>query len=190
MLKVLHVIKYIFLFGIVCLVVTAFAIVVDGLHDNIHKSDAIVILGNKVELTGQPSARLASRLDKGFDLYKEGIAPLIIVTGGIGEEGFDEAKVMKEYLVQKGIPKDLIVEDAQGINTFASAKNVKSLLEQKGLQSVVVVSSYYHISRTVLAFEKMGIESVYSAHSHFAEFRDLYSIPREVIGFYDYLLRK
>lgn len=174
--------------GIFC--ITAIIIVCDGLRDNVQKSDAIVILGNKVELTGQPSPRLISRLEKGFQVYQAKTAPLVIVTGGIGGEGFDEAKVMKQYLVEKGVPQDSILVDSQGIDTFSSAKNIKNILDKNNLHSVLVVSSYYHISRTVLAFEKNGIAKVHSAHANFFELRDLYSLPREVVGFYYYFFRQ
>ncbi len=187
MLKIFQVIKYIFVTGISVCVITAIIIIYDGFQDNIQQSDAIVILGNKVELTGEPSQRLVSRLEKGFQIYTNKIAPFVIVTGGIGREGFDEAEVMKQYLIKKGIPEDFILVDSQGINTFESAKNIQKIVKDKNFKSVLIVSNYYHISRTVLAFEKNNISEVYSAHANFFEWRDLYSIPREVVGFYSYL---
>lgn len=187
--KILQIIKYLFFFGLSIFVMTALALIFDGLSNNVQKSDAIVILGNKVELNGVPSARLASRLDKGVELYNNQIAPTIIVTGGTGVEGFDEAKTMKQYLVDKGIPAESILVDSQGINTFESAKNIQKIVQEKNLTSVLVVSNYYHISRTVFIFEKNTVPKVYSAHANFFELRDLYSIPREVIGFYYYMFR-
>lgn len=189
MLKIFKIIKYILLTGIILCFITALAIVLDGLRDTIHQSDAIVILGNKVELTGQPSPRLVSRLEKGFELYQKKMAPLIIVSGGIGIEGFDEAKVMKQYLVSKGLSEDVVLVDSQGVDTFSSAKNIQKIVKEKNLQSVIVVSNYYHISCTVLAFKESKIPEVYSAHANFFEWRDLFSIPREVVGFYFYMLR-
>jgi vancomycin permeability regulator SanA len=83
-------------------------IVTDGLNDELADVDIAVVLGNKVELDGQPSNRLKARLDKSVELYGTGYFKNIIVSGGIGKEGFDEAKVMKEYLVNKGIPPNII----------------------------------------------------------------------------------
>ncbi len=81
MLKIFQVIKYIFVTGISVCVITAIIIIYDGFQDNIQQSDAIVILGNKIELTGNPSPRVVSRLNKGFQLYNNKVAPLVIVTG-------------------------------------------------------------------------------------------------------------
>ncbi len=190
MLKLFKIIKYILFTGILVCVITATVIIWDGLHDNIHQNDAIVILGNKVELTGKPSPRLLSRLEKGFELYQNKTAPLIIVTGGTGVEGFDEAKVMKQYLVDKGVPEDVVFVDSQGVDTFSSAKNIQKIVKERNIKSVLVVSNYYHISRTVFAFKENNILEVYSAHANFFEWRDMFSIPREVLVFYFYIWKQ
>ncbi len=72
-------------------------ITIDGLRDNIQKADAGIVLGNKVETGGKPSNRLKARLDKTIELYRKGFLKYIIVSGGIGKEGFDEAEVMKKF---------------------------------------------------------------------------------------------
>lgn len=179
----------IIMIGVFFFIGTAILIISDGLIDNVKRSDIIVILGNKVELNGLPSERLQSRLNKGYDLYTAGLAPLILVSGGTGKEGYDEAEVMKNYLIDLGIPKEVIITDSNGIDSFNTALNTKQILTEKNLYSVLVVSNYYHISRTKLAFNKSGVEKVYGAHAKYFEIRDLYSLPREVIGYYYYLFR-
>jgi vancomycin permeability regulator SanA len=182
--------KYIFLTALSVALVAATAIVTDGLTDNVQKADVMVILGNKIELDGTPSKRLQSRLDKGIELYTNGYANTIIVSGGIGWEGFDEAKVMKEYLVANGIASESIVIDSKGIDSYNTAQNTKAFLAEHNLSSVLIVTNYFHISRTRLALKKFGVETIYSAHAHYFELRDLFSIPREVVGYLYYLVRK
>ncbi|MBM7613507.1 YdcF family protein [Alkaliphilus hydrothermalis] len=166
----------------------AIIITIDGLNDDLAKVDVGVVLGNKVELTGEPSKRLQSRLDKGVELYKKGYLRYIIVSGGIGVEGFDEAVVMKEYMVEKGVPEEVIIVDIDGYNTMMTAVNSKKIMDEKELDSVMVISQYYHIARSRLAFKKAGFDKVYSAHGRFFEIRDFYSTAREVVGYYRYLL--
>jgi vancomycin permeability regulator SanA len=169
--------------------VPAVLIVWDGLHDEMGRADVAVVLGNKVELDGTPSARLKARLDCAARLFKGGWFPAIIVSGGTGIEGFDEAAVMKRYLVDSGIPAAAIVEDNQGLTTFATAANTARILGERNGDSVLVVSQYFHISRSVLAMQRCGIAEVYSAHAEHFEPRDLYSIPREVIGYARYFVK-
>lgn len=167
---------------------TAF-IIIDGLNDELEPVDAAVVLGNKVELNGQPSERLQARLDKAAELYEEGYFTLIIVSGGLGKEGFDEATVMKAYLVDRGIPDDRINEDHDGYNSYMTAENASKIMKQSNLDSAMIITQYFHVSRTKLAFRKMDMKEVYAAHADFFEFRDLYSIVREFPAYYKYLLR-
>lgn len=164
-------------------------IVTDGLNDDLANVDTAVVLGNKVELDGQPSNRLQARLDKAAELYEEGYFEYIVVSGGIGEEGFDEAKVMKEYLVNKAIPAEIILEDSNGYNSYMTAENTSAIMKDLNLESVLVISQYFHISRTKLAFTKLGFEEVYSAHAEIFEVRDFYSIIREFPAYYKYLFK-
>jgi vancomycin permeability regulator SanA len=164
-------------------------IVFDGLNDEIEEVDVAVILGNKVELDGSPSDRLKARLDKAVELSKEGYFPYIIVSGGVGEEGFDEAKVMKDYLVHKNIPVERIIEDPQGYNTMLTAENTKNIMAELELSSVMVISQYFHIPRVKLVFKKFGFDQVYSAHAEYFEPRDIYSTIREFPAYYKYLLQ-
>jgi len=164
-------------------------IIIDGLNDEIKPTEVAVVLGNKVELTGQPSKRLQSRLDKAVKLYNRDQFQYVIVSGGIGKEGFDEAKVMKDYLIEQGVDRDVIILDSDGYNTFMTAENTKRIMDDMGLESVMVITQYHHITRTKLAFNKLGFENVYSASADFFEVRDLYSILREFFAFYKYLVK-
>jgi vancomycin permeability regulator SanA len=170
-------------FGIHILVV-----IIDGLHDDLKISDIGIVLGNKVEQNGQPSPRLKSRLDKAVELYRKGYFKYIIVSGGVGKEGYDEAEVMKEYLVKRQIASNKILLDRAGNNTFLTACNSRGITGRLRMDSVLIVTQYYHITRTRLAFSKAGFKKIYSAHAHFFELRDSYSLVREFVAYYKYLL--
>lgn len=167
----------------------ATALVIDGLTDNLGHSDVAVVLGSKVETDGKPSPRLAARLDRAARLYADGLFPRVIVSGGTGREGFDEAEVMKGYLVTQGVPASAILVDRDGVNTEATARNSAALMQANQLQTALVVTQYFHVPRTRLALQRAGVTVNHSAHAHIFEWRDLYSIPREVIGYGAYLMR-
>ncbi len=164
-------------------------IVYDGLTDEIGHADVALVLGNKVNPNGQPSKALRARLDRALDVFQAGLVSSIIVSGGTGKEGFDEAKVMAAYLINHGVPREKIVEDSQGINTEASAKNTALIMKERGDHSVMVVSQYFHISRAKMALRRSGVNEIYSAHAYMFDLRDLYSIPREVAGYISYYVK-
>jgi vancomycin permeability regulator SanA len=167
---------------------TAAAIVIDGLRDEIGPADIAVVLGSKVELDGKPSARLRARLDRALELHRSGLAPRILVSGGIGVEGFDEAAVMREYLLSRGVPAERVHVDPAGSTTLATARNAARFLSAGGWKSAVLVSQYFHLPRARLALRRCGVSTVYTAHAAYFELRDLYSTAREVLAFYAYLL--
>lgn len=175
-------------FGV--LILGTIILVVDGLRDELGKADTALVLGSKVELDGRPSARLRARLDRTLALYREGYFPFVIVSGGVGKEGFDEAAVMKDYLVVQGIPADRIKTDSGGVTTFASARNTRLIAQKKKFGSVLVVSQYFHLPRARLALKRFGMHTVYSAHAHYYEGRDVYSSLREAVGYADYFFRQ
>ncbi|MFA9555729.1 YdcF family protein [Evansella sp. AB-rgal1] len=164
-------------------------IVLDGMSDDFKNTDVAVVLGNKVELDGQPSERLQARLNKASSLYNDGYFEHIIVSGGVGIEGYDEAVIMKEYLIKLGVPEQFIILDSNGYTTFMTAENTKQIQEEMGFTSITVISQYHHITRTKLAFKKVGFEEVYSGYAEFYELRDVYSVVREFFAYYKYLLK-
>lgn len=164
------------------LAAAALFVVVAGMSEDVRPRDAAVILGSKVELTGQPSARLAARLERGAALWTSGAARVIIVSGGVGKEGYDEGLVMRDYLIGRGVPSASILVDSAGVDTEATALNCARLMRQHGLRSVTVVSQYFHVPRTRLALRAHGIANPGSAYARFFELRDLYSIAREVVA--------
>ena len=78
--------------------VLVIAILLDGLTDNATESDVGIVLGSKVMPDGTPSARLRARLDKADELFQLGKFKYVIVSGGTGNEGRSEARVMADYL--------------------------------------------------------------------------------------------
>lgn len=177
---------YIILILFVWFFIHSIIIVIDGMTDERGKSDFGVILGNKVNEDGTLSERLIKRLDKGIDLYNDTIIGYIVVSGGLGKEGFYEGTKMAEYLVEKGIPTEKIIIDDSGTTTAATAANFRKM--DLKVNSVTVISQYHHISRTKLAFAKQGFDDVKGVHADYYEIKDFYSIIREFFGYYKYLI--
>lgn len=170
--------------------VAAALLVADGLRDEIHPADVAIVPGNTVERDGQPSARLRARLDKTLELYRGGLFGHVIVSGGVGGEGFDEAEVMKRYLVSRGVPEGRVIVDGGGATTYLTARNAAEAMRRNGWGSALIVTQYFHVARTRLAVESFGVRPVYSAHAEYFELRDLYSVAREVVGYGSYLARR
>ncbi len=145
-----------------------------------------IILGNQVYPDGTPSPRLAARLDAGLQLYRAGRVKQLLVSGGIGKEQRDEGVVMGAYLERAGVPPEAIMVDSQGVTTHATSINASQLLPPT--TTVVAISQRYHVSRAKLSLRHAGFQNVCGYYPDYHEWRDLYSVPREVPAWLQYWL--
>lgn len=160
----------------------------DGLRDDQQRADVGVILGNKVNEDGTLSERLTQRLACGLALYRSGRVPRLLVSGGLGKEGFYEGTKMRDYLRAHGVPDTAIIVDNDGNTTQQTVRNTARLRAALHLRRVLVVSQFYHISRTKLLFRQVGIAEVSGTSPRYFELRDLYSLLREFGAYYQALL--
>src|SRR5437763_5442444 len=83
--------------------VTGFRIVRAAAEIPVKKADAIIVFG-AAEYAGRPSPVYRARLDHAFDLFKKGMAPVVIKTGGAGQgQDFSEGGVGGDYLARGGV---------------------------------------------------------------------------------------
>jgi uncharacterized SAM-binding protein YcdF (DUF218 family) len=124
-----------------------------------HISDAIVVLG-AAQFNGVPSQVFQARLDTAFDLYQQGYAPLIVVTGGrIYGDQYTEAESGRTYLIDKGVPADAILMENVSHNTAASFAGVEKLLKPRGIKSLLIVSDGFHLYRSKMLARDAGFEA-------------------------------
>ena len=95
---------------------------------------------------------------------------------------------MAGYLAGNGVPAAAIVVDSQGLDTMATARNAAAFMRARGLRTALVATQYFHVPRTGLALERAGVRVAGHSHARYVELRDLYSIPREVLGCIAYFL--
>ncbi|CAM2894755.1 YdcF family protein [Janthinobacterium lividum] len=165
------------------------ALVLAGLNDKLVPADVIVVPGNTILPDGTPSPRLQARLDVALKQFQEHRAPRILVSGATGKEGFDEAASMARYLQSRGVPASAILEDNQGWTTDATARNAAVLMRAHGWKTAMVATQYFHVPRFRLALERAGITVSGNVHAPYFELRDLYSVPRETVGYLVYYVK-
>ncbi|MGE3724715.1 MAG: YdcF family protein [Candidatus Sericytochromatia bacterium] len=162
-----------------------------GLQDSRDRAHVALVMGSQVLPNGLPSNRLKARLERALELYQKKQVAFILVSGGLGKEGHEEAIVMGRYLMRKGVDHDDILVDTEGDDTFQTAANAAKMLESRDLVSVIVVSSYFHILRSQLALSKCGVQPAWGSYARIFEWRDLYwSLPREMLGYVGYFFKE
>lgn len=116
-------------------------------RDESRNADAIVVFG-AAEYVGRPSPVFKARLDHAAELYRKGLAPVVITTGGAGADPkFSEGAVGREYLKSLGIPDDHLIAETQSTDTAESARRVSAIMHTNHMNSCLAVSDGYHIFR-------------------------------------------
>jgi uncharacterized SAM-binding protein YcdF (DUF218 family) len=121
--------------------------------------DAIVVLG-AAQYNGRPSPVLRARLDHALQLYHQGYAPRIVVTGGVGRgDTTSEALVGRNYLLGHDVPPAAVVVQPQGRSTQASMTAVAGWLAAEQLSRVILVSDPFHMFRLRLEARRTDLEA-------------------------------
>ena len=128
-----------------------------SLIDEAQKSDVIVVLG-AAEYNGRPSPILRARLEHAHGLYRRGMAPLLLTSGGAGgDPQFTEGQVGRDYLVSIGVPSEHIIVEREGDSTVHTVVAVSEIMRRMGLRSAIIVSDGYHIYRAKRILEHEGM---------------------------------
>ncbi|MFN8668190.1 MAG: YdcF family protein [Gemmatimonadaceae bacterium] len=118
-----------------------------GTRDAARASDAIVVLG-AAQYDGRPSPVLRARLDHALSLWKRGLAPRVILTGGKGSgDTTSEAAVGRVYLLRRGVPDTAMLMENQGRSTAESLGGVARLASTRAIKDVILVSDPFHMMR-------------------------------------------
>jgi uncharacterized SAM-binding protein YcdF (DUF218 family) len=148
-------------------------------------ADIILVLG-AAEYRGKPSPVLRARLDHALELYKKGLAPRILTTGGAGGDPvYTEGTVGRSYLVSRGVPSEAIVVEPEGDTTVYSTAAAVEIMRRMGLRSCIVVSDGYHIYRVKKMLESRGV-TVYGSPRSLNEpddWRERWLYVRQAIGY-------
>lgn len=128
-----------------------------GNRDERTRADAIVVMG-AAQYDGRPSPVFAARLDHAIELYHDGVAPRLIVTGGKREgDRTTEAASARSYAIEHGVPENAILSEDASRTTLQSIRRVAALMRDKDIGSAVFVSDPSHMLRVLRMASDEGI---------------------------------
>jgi uncharacterized SAM-binding protein YcdF (DUF218 family) len=121
-------------------------------------ADVIAIFG-AAEYAGRPSPVYRARLDHGYELFRQGMAPVVITTGGAAQDpDFSEGGVGRDYLLRRGVPEQALIAETQGADTAQSAARVANIMRANGMHSCIAVSDVYHVFRIRALLQHEGVQ--------------------------------
>jgi uncharacterized SAM-binding protein YcdF (DUF218 family) len=123
------------------------------IEDPLERADAIIVLSD--------DNFYADRATHAADLYRHGMAPLVVASGRRLRPYAGIAELMEHDLIERGVPKDKIVAFAhQADNTREEAEALAPQAVQHKWRSVIIVTSNYHTRRTRYIFTRVFPASI------------------------------
>lgn len=127
--------------------------------------DAIIVLGGfstyNEEFDRINFTNSSDRFMQGVRLVKNGVAPVMLVTGGSGSITFPDHKEgdrVKTYLQDIDFPDSLLLIENDSKNTYENAVNSAAILKEKYPDGrFLLVTSGYHMRRALGCFAKAGL---------------------------------
>ncbi len=137
-----------------------------SMREEVRDADLIVVLGGGITDGGNYlNLTSAHRIMRGAQLYLEGRADKILFSGGMpGEKKVPEATVMGQEARKLRIPSADILLEKKSKNTREQGVEVKKIAESLQLKSILLVTSFSHMKRSVMVFESMKFK-VYPAYA-------------------------
>lgn len=141
-------------------------------------ADCVIVLGAGVRDDGKPTWMLEDRIIVGTNLYHNGAAPKMIMSGDHGREEYDEVNTMKDYAVANGVPSEDVFMDHAGFSTYETMYRAKEVF---GAKKVIIVTQKYHLYRALYDAKQLGLEVYgisadlrdYSKMQYYREFREM-----------------
>jgi uncharacterized SAM-binding protein YcdF (DUF218 family) len=136
---------------------TAYRVWDQGNRDERQAADAIVVMG-AAQYDGRPSPLFRARLDHAIELFHEGVAPWLVVTGGKAEgDRTTEADAARLYAISHDVPDAAIVAEDQSRTTLQAIRHVAALMKDRDLETAVFVSDPSHMLRVLRMASDEGI---------------------------------
>src|SRR5205823_10924955 len=133
-------------------------IVHDASLQELHPADAIVVFG-AAEYAGRPSPVYRARLDHAYELFRRGLAPLVITSGGFAADpNFSEGGVGHDYLMRRSVPESALIAETRASDTAESAERVAIIMRTNHLKTCIAVSDAYHVFRIRKMLEHEGVK--------------------------------
>jgi uncharacterized SAM-binding protein YcdF (DUF218 family) len=129
-----------------------------------HQPAAAIVVMGAAQYDGRPSPVLQARLDRAHELYRQGLAPLLVTTGAKQEgDRFTEGFAGYQYLTSLGVPDEAIMVVDTGTNTWEELSATADELQARSSRSharvrVLIVSDSYHSLRLEHTAREVGLD--------------------------------
>lgn len=128
----------------------AIVVLAGGSYDGVPDFDGI----------GQNSESSTVRLVAGLRLHRMLHLPMVLSGGSIYADKDTEASVEFRFLRSCGVEEQYLIKEDRSRNTAENAKYVKQICQQRNFDKVILVTSAFHMPRSVAFFKREGVDVI------------------------------
>ncbi len=141
-------------------------------YEALPQSQCVLVLGAQVWANGTLSTVLKDRVCSGAEIYIQGYAPKLLLSGDHGRKHYDEVNAMKQFVKNNypSIPDRDIFLDHAGFSTYQSIYRAKAVFEA---ESAIIVTQKFHAARCAYIAKKLGVKAVVYCADESLGFRKL-----------------
>lgn len=152
-------IRILLAFLVLCYGFTAMDIWLYGRKDETREADVIIVLGAAAYESGVTPV-FAERINHAAELYNEGYAGYIILTGGVAEgNSVSDAWIAEQYALSIGLPEDILILEESSTITYENMEYSKEIMEEHGFEDALIVSDPLHMKRSIIMAKDNGIKA-------------------------------
>jgi uncharacterized SAM-binding protein YcdF (DUF218 family) len=131
------------------------------------KAPVIIVLAGGTEPLETPRQTVelngaGDRVLYAAHLYRQGVAPLLLLCGGdipwMDTSAASPAEDMQTLLLEMGIPKEALILETRSQNTSENAANCARMLKERGINEAILVTSAAHMPRAMMMFTDQGLK--------------------------------
>ena len=123
---------------------------------SVSDADCILVLGAGIRADGSPSPMLQDRLNTGIELYQNGAAPKLLMSGDHGRKKYNEVQTMKDIALDQGVPSEDVFMDHAGFSTYDSLYRARDVFQAR---KVIIVTQKYHLYRALYIARSLGLDA-------------------------------
>ena len=123
---------------------------------SVSDADCILVLGAGIRTDGSPSPMLQDRLNTGIELYQNGAAPKLLMSGDHGRKKYNEVQTMKDIALDQGVPSEDVFMDHAGFSTYDSLYRARDVFQTR---KVIIVTQKYHLYRALYIARSLGLDA-------------------------------
>jgi uncharacterized SAM-binding protein YcdF (DUF218 family) len=169
----------------------ALAVWIYGRTDRAAPADVIIVLGSGLNADGEAGPAMRRRVERGAALWREGYAPYVLCSGGVGlRQTRSEADACAALMRALGVPDEVIILEDRSRSTEENALFSAIIMDERGFKTALIVSDSYHLLRASWIFAAAGYQFAISRPDADPPLGDhLRALAREIAAVHWYALK-